>query len=322
MASCADLGKVMNSVALAVFAACLVATPALGQTTLSIGVGGDSGGSSATLTTTQTAPVFTGDYAGANVLTGRQCPQFGPSNGGQILGTLRQGGTVMARCQRGWCELQDGGYVGQKFLSFDASGSFDVVPATGGGCFDRRRPGNDRTTATTGTDSTTALAPPTSAGSVSANFGGDWSVTNDPSGQAVPLTLAQTGESVTGTLQGKSPRHQAHGRGRRHQAQLHLPDGQRQRRAGGDRQWISDPHHRRPGADRRADAQWPRDRQYQRCPLSTGKAGGHRFETFGLHNSRRIPIMGRGFKATIQGLKTIALCEPIVPNLQGMLKTA
>lgn len=110
----------------------------------------------------------------------------------------------MARCQRGWCELQDGGYVGQKFLSFDASGSFDVVQPPAAGVSTGDAPATTDTTATTGTDSTTALAPPTSAGSVSANFGGDWSVTNDPSGQAVPLTLAQTGESVTGTLQGKS----------------------------------------------------------------------------------------------------------------------
>jgi len=94
--------------------------------------------------------------------------------------------------------LQDGGYVGQKFLSFDATGSFDVVPP----------PATDTTTtdatATAGTDSTTSLAPPTSAGSVSANFDGAWLVTNDPSGQAVPLTLAQTDESVTGTLEGKT----------------------------------------------------------------------------------------------------------------------
>jgi len=195
----------MNRVALAVFAACLVATPALAQATFSVGVGNESGGSTATVTTTQTAPVFTGDYSGANVLTGVNV-RSGPSNGAQILGTLRQGGTVMARCQRGWCELQDGGYVGQKFLTFDASGSFDVLqpPAAGAPSTGEAGPTETATAAMTGTDSTTNLAPPTSAGSVSANFGGNWSVTNDPSGEAVPLTLAQTGESVTGTLQGKS----------------------------------------------------------------------------------------------------------------------
>ena len=186
-----------NRVALLVFAACLAATPALAQMTISMGVGGETGGSSATVTTTQTAPVFSGDYAGANVLSGVNV-RNGPSSSAQILSTLRQGGTVMARCQHGWCELQDGGYVGQKFLSFDASGSFDVVPAP------PTDPATIDATAPADTGSTTSLAPPTSAGSVAANFDGAWSVTNDPSGQAVPLTLAQTGENVTGTLQGKT----------------------------------------------------------------------------------------------------------------------
>ena len=186
-----------NRFALLAFAACLTATPVLAQATFTMGVGED-GGSTATFTSTQTAPSFAGEFAGANVLTGVNIRNAPSSQTGEIVGTLHQGGTVMARCQRGWCELQDGGFVGQKFLSFDASGSFDVIPTP---------PADAATieaTAPADTGSTTTLAPPTSAGSVSANFGGAWSVTNDPSGQAVPLTLAQTGESVTGTLEGKA----------------------------------------------------------------------------------------------------------------------
>src|SRR3569623_1950890 len=113
----------LSRTALVLFAL-TIASPALAQATFSVGVGGD--GSSATFTVQQTPPGFAGDFAGAVVLSGVNI-RSGPSSKAQIMGTLHEGGTVMARCQRGWCELQDGGYVGQKFLSFSATGSFDVV---------------------------------------------------------------------------------------------------------------------------------------------------------------------------------------------------
>jgi len=160
--------------------------PAWAQATFTVGVGGGDG-SSATFSVQQARP--SGDFAGAVVLNGVNI-RSAPSSQGQIVGTLHEGSTVMARCQRGWCELQDGGFVGQKFLSFSATGSFDVVPAP---------------SETAATDSTTSLPAPGVADTpVSANFAGAWTVTNDPSQKPVPLALAQTGASVTGTMTGPS----------------------------------------------------------------------------------------------------------------------
>jgi len=82
-----------------VLAALAVAGPAMAQATFSMGVGGE-GGSSATITVQQTPPQFTGDYAAANVLSGVNVRQA-PSSKAAVLGTLREGGTVLARCQRG-----------------------------------------------------------------------------------------------------------------------------------------------------------------------------------------------------------------------------
>jgi hypothetical protein len=180
-----------------VLLALTLASPALAQATFTVGVGGGDG-SSATLTVQQAPPGFAGDFAGAVVLSGVNI-RSGPSSKAQIMGTLHAGGTVMARCQRGWCELQDGGYVGQKFLSFTATGSFDVAPTP---------PAGDVETATTDeaviSDSTTSLPPPGAAAdaAVAANFAGAWTVTNDPSQKPVPLTFTQTGASVTGTMTG------------------------------------------------------------------------------------------------------------------------
>lgn len=168
---------------------------------------GNSGGSSATVTVQQTPPHFAGDFSGANVLSGVNVRQA-PSSKASILGTLREGGTVLARCSRGWCELQDGGYVGQKFLNFDASGSFDLTPpaATDANLDTTTSVAPpetlDATLAPNSSDSTATLGPPTSPDSVPASFGGSWIVTSDPTQTNVPLTLAQTGTAVTGTLEG------------------------------------------------------------------------------------------------------------------------
>ena len=184
----------------------LLAAPAAAQDVgFDLGLGGNS---SATIHVQQTPPHFAGDFAGANVLSGVNVRQS-PSSKAAILGTLSPGGMVLARCSRGWCELQDGGYVGQKFLSFEASGSFDVAPppATDANLDTTTTtvapPTTlDATLAPNGGESTMTGSPPTSPDSVPASFGGAWTVTSDPSQPNVPLTLAQTGTAVTGTLQG------------------------------------------------------------------------------------------------------------------------
>ena len=186
----------------------LFAAPAVAQDTgFDLGLGTAGNGSSATITVQQTPPHFTGDFAGANVLTGVNVRQS-PNSKAAILGTLSPGGTVLARCSRGWCELQDGGYVGQKFLSFDASGSFDVAPppATDANTTTDVAPPStmDATLAPNGGDSIATVAPPTSPDSAPATFGGAWAATSDPSQPNVPLALTQTGTTVTGTLQSAS----------------------------------------------------------------------------------------------------------------------
>ena len=182
----------------------LLAAPAVAQDVgFDLGLGSNGGNSSATVHVQQTPPQFTGDFAGAKVLSGVNVRQS-PSSQAAILGTLSPGGTVLARCSRGWCELQDGGYVGQKFLSFDASGSFEVAPPAPTDL----QPGAsieppatlDATVVPNTGDSTTMVAPPTSPDSVPATFGGNWVVTNDPSQPKVLLALTQTGTAVTGTL--------------------------------------------------------------------------------------------------------------------------
>lgn len=193
-----------------VLLALLAAGPAAAQDVgfdMGLGSGDNGGGSSVTIHVQQTPPQFTGDFAAANVLSGVNVRQS-PNSKAAILGTLHDGGTVLARCSRGWCELQDGGYVGQKFLSFDASGSLEAAPpATTDATLDTTTtvapPGTlDATLAPNGSDSTMTVAPPTSPDSVAASFGGSWIVTSDPTQKNVPLTLAQAGTAVTGTLQG------------------------------------------------------------------------------------------------------------------------
>src|SRR3569623_950082 len=166
----------LSRTALVLFAL-TIASPGLAQATFTVGVAGD--------------------FAGAVVLSGVNI-RSGPSSKAQIMGTLHEGGTVMARCQRGWCELQDGCYNGQNFLSFTATGSFDVAPTPLAGDFETTTNGE-----TVITESTTSLPPPTGPdASVAANFGGAWTVTNDPSQKPVPLSFTQTGASVTGTMTG------------------------------------------------------------------------------------------------------------------------
>ncbi len=183
----------------------LCATPAVAQVSLTFDNGGggqlstDSFTKSTATVTEQDAtpaatPVPDGDtFMPATVLSAVNVRSAPSTTNSEIIGTLQQGGTVAARCHLSWCELQDGGYVAQKFLNIDATGSFDVVapPADG---------------VTTAGNATTAelAAPATDAAPAPAvSFDGAWTITNDPSGQPVPLTLTQTGASVTGTLSGK-----------------------------------------------------------------------------------------------------------------------
>ncbi len=176
----------------------LLATPAYAQITLDLNAGSGDTGTPANSTATVTsedatpAPAYDGSFSGATVLTAVNVRTAPSTQNSEIIGTLQQGGTVSVRCQLSWCELQDGGYVAQKFLTFDGTGSFDVV----------QPPADGQTTA--GNATTAELATPEATPApVSVSFDGAWTVTNDPSGQPAALTLTQTGANVTGTLTGK-----------------------------------------------------------------------------------------------------------------------
>jgi hypothetical protein len=150
-------------------------------------------GSTATVTEQQTPPGFDGSFAPAVVLSAVNVRSAPRSQGSQIIGTLQQGESISVRCQRGWCELEEGGYAAQKFLSF-SGGSFNVVqpPAEG---------------ETTGGNAVTAdLTAPDAlpqANTAMANFDGTWTLVDNPTQGQLPLVLAQTGTAVTGTLTGK-----------------------------------------------------------------------------------------------------------------------
>ena len=178
--------------AIVLTAAAVLATPALAQATFSTNF---NDGSTATFTQQQTPPGFAGGFANAVVLSAVNVRSAPSSQNSQIIGTLQQGERVAARCQRGWCELEPGGYTAQKFLSFSIDGSFDVVqpPADG------ETTGGNATTAELTPDATTLPQ----ANTAIADFNGNWTVTSDPTQSNLPLVLTQAGTGVTGTLTGK-----------------------------------------------------------------------------------------------------------------------
>jgi hypothetical protein len=177
----------------------LFASPAFAQVSLTLDAGGGDNGampnSRATVTEQDTTqpPDLNGGFAPATVLTAVNVRSAPSTSNSEVIGTLQQGGMVTVRCHLSWCELQDGGYVAQKFLTFDNSGSFDVVSPPADGV----TTAGNATTAELAAPATDATAAPT------VSFDGAWTITNDPSGQPVPLTLIQTGATVTGTLSGK-----------------------------------------------------------------------------------------------------------------------
>jgi hypothetical protein len=170
----------------------LLASPAVAQT-LSFGVGANgSGNSTATVTTEQAMPNFDGPFVNATVLSGVNIRSAPNSHGSTVTGQLREGQTVAVRCKFGWCQLSDGGYTAQKFLSLDGSaGSFAVVqpPAPG----------------TVSTGDAPAVTTGTIAGrngsAAAANFDGLWTVIDSSGKPGMPLILKQTDKTVTGTLQ-------------------------------------------------------------------------------------------------------------------------
>ena len=156
---------------------------------LGTGVGvAQDGNSTATVTTQQAG----GGFAAATVTSAVNIRTAPDSKNSQVIGTLQAGGTVMVRCSYGWCELEDGGYVAQKFLSFDG-GSFDVVqPPTGGD--------------TTGGEPSTPLTTMASEQPEAAvpDFSGTWTVLDAAGQPQRVLKLAQEGVAVNGTLEAPS----------------------------------------------------------------------------------------------------------------------
>lgn len=146
-------------------------------------------GNSAATVTTQTV-----GFTAATVQSAVNIRNRPDSRNSDIIGALQAGGTVMVRCSYGWCELADGGYVAQKFLSFDG-GSFDVVAP----------PADGDTTA--GEPSLTPPPAPDAQQPVEQavpDFAGTWTVL-DAAGQAQRvLTLTQSGASVDGILEAPS----------------------------------------------------------------------------------------------------------------------
>lgn len=152
---------------------------------------GDGFGSTATVTTQQGQRGGDAPFVGATVLSGVNVRDAPTSHGSTVIGTLSPGDTVSVRCSLGWCELADGGYTAEKFLSLDSSAqSFDVLapppegaPSTG-----------DAPPVTTSVD--TQVLPP-----VAANFDGLWTVLEPDGKPGGPLILKQADTDVTGTLQ-------------------------------------------------------------------------------------------------------------------------
>jgi len=169
----------MQRIILAALTICLVTGAAVAQ----------DGNSTATVTTQQAG----GGFTAATVTSAVNIRTAPDSKTSQVIGTLQSGGTVMVRCSYGWCELEDGGYVAQKFLSFDGS-SFDVVqPPTGG----------DSTAGQPSTPLTAAPASDVPAAAVP-DFSGTWTVLDAAGQPQRVLKLTQEGAAVTGTLEAPS----------------------------------------------------------------------------------------------------------------------
>lgn len=181
----------MRITAAMVLVALLLASPAVAQT-LSFGITPDGlGNSTATVTTEQAMPSFNGPFTGATVLSGVNIRSAPSSRGSTVTGQLREGQTVSVRCKFGWCQLADGGYTAQKFLSLDGSAqSFAVVQPPAPGAISS----GDAPAITT---SALAAAP----AAASANFDGLWTLVDSSGKPGMPLILKQTDKAVTGTLQ-------------------------------------------------------------------------------------------------------------------------
>src|SRR5690348_2286557 len=121
-------GTAMRIIAAIGLLAPLLASPARAQM-LSFGINANgSGNSTATVTTEQAIPNFDGPFVDATVLSGVNIRSAPNSHGSSVTGQLHEGQTVSVRCKFGWCQLADGGYTAQKFLSLDGSAqSFAVV---------------------------------------------------------------------------------------------------------------------------------------------------------------------------------------------------
>jgi hypothetical protein len=173
----------------AIAIALLLTGPAAAQT-LTFGAG-DGLGSNATVTTRQSRPGFDGPFASATVLTGVNVRNAPTTHGSTVIGTLDTGDVVSVRCALGWCELADGGYTAEKFLSFEGSAqSFEVLEPPPEGAVST----GDAPPVTTAID--TQVLPP-----VAANFDGLWTVMEPGGTPGGPLIIKQTDTGVTGTLQ-------------------------------------------------------------------------------------------------------------------------
>jgi hypothetical protein len=169
----------------------LCAGPAAAQATLTFGTGDDFGGNStANVTTEQVTPAPDGGFTSATVLSGVNIRNAPSTQNSEIIGTLAAGDVVAVRCSYGWCELANGGYTAEKFLSLDGQ-SFDVVA-----------PPADGTISTGDAPAVTAaITAPDAIPSVAANFDGLWTATGPAGKPGMPLILKQDGNSVTGTFQ-------------------------------------------------------------------------------------------------------------------------
>lgn len=170
--------------------ALLSVSPAMAQMTLGFGTGDDGGNSTATVTTQDATPGFDGGFVHATVLSGVNIRSAPNTQGSDIIGTLSAGDVVGARCRFGWCELSDGGYTAEKFLSLDGQ-SFDVISPPAEGSIST----GDAPAVTAAITAPDAIPP------VAANFDGLWTATGPAGKPGMPLILKQDGNVVTGTFQ-------------------------------------------------------------------------------------------------------------------------
>ena len=214
-------------VALLASALILTAAPAFAQG-FDLGLG--SGDSTATVTTRQVLPSFSGPFIPAMVVSGVNIRSVLTTHDSTIVGILHEGDRVSVRCTLGWCELNgSGGYAAQKFLSlsdggfgamgtdaeFDgsdqfsggggfAAGSLDTADTQdfgGSGSFDAMSPPAEGAVSTGDAPPVKSLTQLGTTASIPANFDGLWTLL-DPGGKpGMPLILKQDNTSVTGTLQ-------------------------------------------------------------------------------------------------------------------------